>query len=143
MGFPCYLKTEEGLAFYIESACTVSIPQDISLHASYVVVIDKMINGHDFYTVWKEHVELGIDERRAFLCTARVFRGGNENGGFTKDHVYFTGREEIRKLLRKGKEEKVKLLYVGKINIENLRLYKELLEEGVLIKPRYLPEVFT
>ncbi len=102
-----------------------------------------MINGYGFYNVWKELVELGIDERRAFLCTARVFRGGNENGGFTKDHVYFTGREEIGKLLRKDKEEKVKLLYVGKVNIENLRLYKELLEEGVLIKPRYLPEVFA
>ncbi len=144
VGFPRYLKTEEGLAFYLESVYNVSFPRDICLRAAYVVAIDKMLNGHDFYTVWKELVELGINEHKAFLCTARVFRGGNENGGFTKDYVYFAGREEIKKLLRKGKrEEKVKLLYVGKVNTENLKLCKKLMKEGVLIKPRYLPEVFA
>lgn len=75
----------------------------------------------------------------AYTICERAFRGG----GYTKDHIYFTGYEQVKHLWETSPES-FELLYMGKVGIAHLpicqRLYKN--GKGILYPPRHLPVFF-
>ncbi|HIQ50156.1 MAG TPA: DUF1704 domain-containing protein [Nanoarchaeota archaeon] len=136
-GFPKYLKTEEGLALYREKDTKLLENKKLREYAARVIAVDMMYNGYEFRQIFEELKSYGFSDEEAWNITYRVLRGG----GIGKDYIYLEGLREIEELLEKeNKDKKLKLLYVGKIGIDDLNLVEELLKAKEIIKPKYFPE---
>jgi hypothetical protein len=81
----------------------------------------------------------------AFESARRVVRGGLVNGGapFTKDSIYLQGLLEVhnylRTAVRTGDAAYIRLLFVGKIDLDDLAAMKFLRDAGLLSEPAYMP----
>ena len=81
----------------------------------------------------------------AFESARRVVRGGLVNGGgpFTKDSIYLQGLLEVhnylRTAVRAGDAAYIRLLFAGKIDLDDLGAMKFLRDAGLLAEPKYLP----
>lgn len=66
---------------------------------------------------------------------------------FTKDLVYLKGfiltYNYIQLAVRKGKLQQIPLLFCGKTTLEDMRTLGQLVEEGLVVPPRYLPAPFA
>ena len=83
-----------------------------------------------------------------YAYAARVFRGSTPTGGpFTKDIVYSKGFVLIYNYVRlavcKGLLKRVPLLFCGKTNLEDMRTLSQLVDEGIVAPPRYVPPQFA
>lgn len=144
-GHPGTTKTQEGLAVFSEYI-TNSIDLDrLRRLADRIIAIQMSIEGADFLDVY--HYFLGRigNESQAYENSRRVFRGGMLTGGapFTKDGVYLEGLIRVHNFLKaiavNGRADCLKLLFCGKLDIEDIPVLYKLEEIGLCQPPKYLP----
>jgi len=137
-GLPFNTLTQEGLAILSEYLCGHLSIKRLKHLALRVMAISLMLKGNNFYKVFIELTEeYSATPEDAFGITTRVFRGG----GFTKDYMYLRGF----KLALKAYESKQNLLnlLVGKTSFEFYDEISELIERGILNKPKYQTQAFV
>lgn len=138
-------RTQEGLAVFAEFI-SGSIDLDrLRRLADRVVAIQMSIEGGDFLDVYRFFLEQSGNEGQSFENARRIFRGGNVEGGapFTKDCVYLDGLLRVHSFLRSivtmGRADCLRLLFCGKLDIEDMPALVALSEAGMCRPPRYLP----
>lgn len=142
---PGTTKTQEGLAVFAEFI-TGSIDFDrMQRLADRVLAIQMSIDGADFLEVYQYFLSRTGLKEQAFENARRVFRGGVLTGGapFTKDVVYLDGLLRVHNFLRSivsaGRVDCLRLLFCGKLDIEDIPILYELSERGLCRAPKYLP----
>lgn len=138
--------TQEGLAVFSEFITgTIDIVR-LSRISARVVAIDMALRGANFIEVFKFFLKQGQNLEESYYSTARVFRGGNPNGGlaFTKDAVYLRGLVEVHNFfldsLKNSLYDYTKYLFAGRMNVQDVASLEPSFLLGVLKKPVYEPE---
>jgi uncharacterized protein (TIGR02421 family) len=138
-------RTQEGLAVFAEFI-TGSMDLDrMQRLADRVIAIQMAVEGADFLDVYRYFLERTGGEEQAFENTRRVFRGGVLEGGapFTKDVVYLDGLLRVHNFLRvivsTGRADCLRLLFAGKLDLEDIPALVELKRLGLCSEPKYLP----
>lgn len=139
-------RTQEGLAVFSEFI-TGNIEIDrLERLANRVTAIQMALDGADFIEVYRWFRERESTEIEAFENTRRIFRGGVINGGapFTKDGVYLDGLLRVHNLLRTavamGRADIIRLLFCGKLDLDDIPTLAALGDAGLLKPPRFLPD---
>lgn len=143
-GTPSDTITQEGLAVFIEIVSFNSHPARLRCIADRIRAIALAEQGATFLDIFNQLCEEGRSRDEAYTATMRVFRGSLPDGGpFTKDLAYSTGFIDvynfIRLAVRRGRLDRIPLLFCGKLAIEDMGTLAELTETGVVVPPRYLP----
>ena len=137
-GFPNYTNTEEGLALYVEDKNGLITPKDIKRYSARVVAANLSINSSFFDVFSKLAKYFPLSE--AFSIVQRVKRGLTDTsipGGYTKDFVYLDGFKKVSSFLNNGNS--IENLFIGKIGLDDVNLIQELINQGIIVKPKYLP----
>ncbi len=147
-GTPATSVTQEGLAVLVEVTSLRSHPARLRRVTDRIHAIHLAEGGASFLDVFRAQVGRGRSREEAWSVTARAFRGGlPEAGPFTKDLSYSKGFIKIynflRLAIRRGAIDRVPLLFVGKVVLEELGLVAELFDRGVVAPPRFLPPAFA
>jgi uncharacterized protein (TIGR02421 family) len=142
---PRTTSTQEGLAVLTEFLTqSTSLPRLRRL-SDRTLAIQMAEEGADFLDLYRFFLGRGEDEQTAFDSARRVCRGGLVEGGapFTKDVCYLDGLLRVTNFLRialvKGQTHFVRLLFAGKLAIEDVPLYERLFREGLVREPAFLP----
>jgi len=123
---PGTTEIQEGLAVFAEFISGAMDPDRFRRLVNRVVAIQMTIEGADFIEVFRFFDEKNRDPYQAFEDTRRVFRGGVLSGGapFTKDGVYLNGLLRVHNFMRSvvslGRADLVRLLFVGKLDLEDV-----------------------
>jgi uncharacterized protein (TIGR02421 family) len=142
---PRITATQEGLATFAElitGAIDIERMKRISLR---ILAIDKALNGADFLEVFQFFMEAGQNDTDSFSSTQRVFRGVPVTGGaaFTKDTVYLHGLLSVhtffRWCLRNKRLRLTRLLFAGKMSLQDVFDLEPMFDEGVLREALYMP----
>ncbi|WDI32412.1 flavohemoglobin expression-modulating QEGLA motif protein [Hyphococcus flavus] len=145
--FPGNARTQEGLAVFAEFISGSLDPRRFKRLADRVIAINMSAEGADFLELYRFFREQNESDApfEAFESARRVVRGGLVNGGgpFTKDSIYLQGLLEVhnylRAAIRTGDAAYIRLLFVGKIDLEDLNAMKFLRDNGLLSEPKFLP----
>lgn len=146
-GPPSATVTQEGLAVFTENVSLASYPERLRRVTNRILAVNMAENGADFIEVFRFFREQGIGEDEAYTFASRVFRGSTPDGGpFTKDVSYSKGfvlvYNYLQLAIRKGKLDRAPLLFCGKTTLGDLHVLANLVEEGLVQPPAYLPPVF-
>jgi uncharacterized protein (TIGR02421 family) len=142
---PRITATQEGLATFAElitGAIDIERMKRISLR---ILAIDKALHGADFLEVFQFFLEAGQSDTDSFSSTQRVFRGVPVTGGaaFTKDTVYLHGLLSVhtffRWCLRNKRLRLTRLLFAGKMSLQDVFDLEPMFDDGVLREALYLP----
>ncbi len=142
---PRITATQEGLATFAElitGAIDIERMKRISLR---ILAIDKALHGADFLEVFQFFLEAGQSDTDSFSSTQRVFRGVPVTGGaaFTKDTVYLHGLLSVhtffRWCLRHKRLRLTRLLFAGKMSLQDVFDLEPMFDDGVLCEALYLP----
>ena len=142
---PGTTKTQEGLAVFAEFITGTIDLDRLRRLSDRIVAIQMAVDGADFLDVYKYYLEKTKAEDQAFESTRRVFRGGVMTGGapFTKDIVYLDGLLRVHNFLRimiaEGRADLMDLLFVGKLDIEDIPVLSMFEKEGLISPPEFLP----
>lgn len=142
---PGTTKTQEGLAVFAEYITGHLDLDRLRRLSDRILAIQMAIDGADFIEVYRFYLEHTGDEEVAFENSRRVFRGGVMTGGapFTKDIVYLDGLLNVHNFLRTvvsdGRADVLPLLFVGKLDIEDMAEMVQFKKLGLLREPTYLP----
>ncbi|MGM5483789.1 MAG: tyrosine/phenylalanine carboxypeptidase domain-containing protein [Nanobdellota archaeon] len=137
--FPGYLSTEEGLAAFNEELNGYLSDETLRRYAGRVLAVD-YAKDHDLietYVFLKKY----FDKNSAFNIAFRVKRGlpnSESKGCFTKDYLYLKGFFRIKNYI---KDNPLKYLYYGKVNIDYVKLIKKL--EPELSKIKFYPPMVS
>ncbi len=147
-GTPATSVTQEGLAVLVEVTSLRSHPARLRRITDRIRAVHLAEQGATFLEVFRSLRGDGRSQEEAWSVTARVFRGGTaESGPFSKDLSYSRGfvliYNFLRLAVRRGRIERIPLLFVGKIVLEEIGLVAELMDSGVLAAPRFLPPGFA
>ena len=138
-------EIQEGLAVFAEIITGAMDPKRFRRLVDRVVAIQMSVDGADFVEVYRYFAGQGDNRRQAFEDTRRVFRGGVLTGGapFTKDGVYLNGLLRVHNFMRTvtklGRADLLRLLFVGKLDIEDIPAIAILAADGKLTPPQTLP----
>jgi uncharacterized protein (TIGR02421 family) len=144
-GHPGTTRTQEGLAVFAE---LISGAMDLTRMlrlADRVLGIQMSMDGADFLELYRFFSERTKDKLTAFENARRVVRGGLVEGGapFTKDSVYLEGLVRVHNFLRIAVQETrvdcIRLLFAGKMDIEDMPAITTLAAHGLCTFPRFLP----
>lgn len=144
-GAPRTTATQEGLATLSEmlsGAMDIERMKRISLR---IVAIDRAIHGADFVEVFRFFIASGQSDVESFTSAQRVFRGVPLSGGaaFTKDTVYLHGLLGVhtffRWCLRHRKLAQARLLFAGKMALEDVFALESQFANGAIAAPGFLP----
>ena len=144
-GHPGTTSTQEGLAVFAELVSGTLDPSRLRRLAERVLAIQSALEGADFLDVYRFFGERGYEDEQAFESARRVFRGGVLTGGapFTKDVVYLHGLLRVHNFLRSAisarRQDCIRLLFCGKLDIEDLPALALLASADMLAPPRFLP----
>lgn len=143
-GPPSSTIFQEGLAVIMEIFTFASHPNRIKRLTNRIVSIHMAENGADFLDVFHYFLHQGLTEEESYAHATRVFRGSIPTGGpFTKDLAYSKGfiliYNYIRLAIRNGLASRIPLIFLGKTSIEDLHVYEDLIAEGTIVYPKYLP----
>ena len=146
-GPPSSTVTQEGLAILMEIITFASYPSRLRKLTNRTRAIHMVEEGADFLQVFEFFREQGFEMAESYGNASRVFRGSVPTGlPFTKDLSYLKGfimvYNYIQLAVRKGKLEQVPLLFCGKTTLEDMRTLRQLVDEGLVVPPKYLPEQF-
>ncbi|MDO8954892.1 MAG: flavohemoglobin expression-modulating QEGLA motif protein [Gammaproteobacteria bacterium] len=146
-GAPSSVITQEGLSVITEIMTFSSYPRRVLRITNRIRAINMAENGANFLEVFHYFCECGISEEDSYGHTLRIFRGSTPEGGpFTKDLAYAKGfiiiYNYMRLAVQKGLVHHISALFVGKVRIEDLHLLYELIAEGTVIAPQYVPPQF-
>jgi len=147
-GAPSSTVTQEGLAIITEIFTFSSYPGRVRRLTNRIVAVNMAEEGANFYDVFQFYCEQGMDEEDAYQSTIRVFRGSTPEGGpYTKDLSYSKGFILIYNFMRlavqRGLVKRIPLLFVGKTTLEDLHILSDLMDEGMITPPRYVPPQFA
>lgn len=128
--------TQEGLAIFSEYCSGNLTLQRLKLLALRVIAVKLMLKQNDFQKTHRTLLtDYGLDKTQAFALTTRVYRGG----GFTKDYLYLKGFSDVLAMY-KGKQP-IENLLVGKTGLADFPTINEMIERGLISKPRSLFEL--
>lgn len=142
---PRVTATQEGLATFAEQitgAIDIERMKRISLR---IIAIDMAMSGASFLDVFDFFLGAGQSPTDSFTSAQRVFRGAPLGGGsaFTKDTVYLHGLLSVhtffRWALRNRRLPLCRLLFAGKMALQDVLRFEPLYEEGFLAPPLYIP----
>ena len=142
---PRTMRTQEGLAVLTEFLTQSTSLERLRRLSDRTLAIQMAEEGADFIQLYRFFLEHGHDEGAAFECARRVCRGGLCEGGapFTKDVCYLDGLLRVNNFLRvalvEGQAEMVRLLFSGKVDVDDVPLLARLAREGLVSAPVYLP----
>lgn len=147
-GPPSSTVTQEGLAIITEIFTFSSYPGRVKRLTNRINAVNMAEEGANFFDVYQYYREQDLDEDDSYQSTVRVFRGSTPNGGpYTKDLSYSKGFILIYNFMRlavqKGLVKRIPLLFVGKTTLEDLHVLSDLLEEGIITPPKYVPPQFV
>ncbi len=147
-GPPSSTVTQEGLAVLMEILTFSSTPNRLMSLINRVRAITLAEEGAGFMDIFAFFREKGLDEEESYTIGSRVFRGSTPDGmPFTKDLTYIKGfvltYNFIRLAVSKGKPDRIPLLFCGKTMLEDMKVLVDLVEEGTVIAPRFLPPQFS
>lgn len=138
-------EIQEGLAVFAEMVSGAMDPARFRRLSDRVLAIQMSIEGADFKEVFDFYLERTRSPEEAFENTRRIFRGGVISGGapFTKDVVYLRGLLRVHNYMRTvvglGRADLIRLLFVGKLDIEDVPAMAQLMSSGRLDHPKYMP----
>ncbi|WP_158969209.1 flavohemoglobin expression-modulating QEGLA motif protein [Paraglaciecola sp. L3A3] len=144
-GHPGTTKTQEGLAVFAEYISNSIDLDRLRRLADRIIAIQMAIEGADFLQVYQYFLERIGNESQAYENSRRVFRGGVLTGGapFTKDGVYLEGLIRIHNFLKaivtNGRADCLRLLFCGKLDLEDIPVLYKLEKMGLCQLPKYLP----
>ena len=146
-GPPSSTVTQEGLAILMEVIAFASYPTRLRKLTNRTRAIHMAEEGADFLKVYHFYREQGYGMAESYGNASRVFRGSSPDGlPFTKDLSYLKGfimiYNYIQLAVRKGKLEQIPLLFCGKTTLEDMRTLRQLVDEGLVAPPKYLPPQF-
>ncbi len=146
-GPPSSTVTQEGLAILMEVISFTSYPTRLRKLTNRTRAIHMAEEGADFLEIFRFYRDQGFNEESSYTNTSRVFRGSTPDGlPFTKDLSYLKGfiliYNYIQLAVRKGKLEQIPLLFSGKTTLEDMRTLRQLVDEGLVVPPKYLPPQF-
>lgn len=146
-GPPSSTVTQEGLAILMEVIAFASYPTRLRKLTNRTRAIHMAEEGADFLDVFHFYREQGYSLEDSYQNASRVFRGSTPDGlPFTKDLSYLKGfiliYNYIQLAVRKGKLEQIPLLFCGKTTLEDMRTLRQLVDEGLVAPPKYLPPQF-
>jgi len=138
-------RTQEGLAVFTEFITGATSLSRVRRLCDRTRAIQMAEDGASFLDIYRFFRGRGLDEHTSFDCARRVMRGGLMEGGapFTKDGCYLDGLLRVTNFLRialvKGQSQLVRMLFVGKLAIDDTPLFDRLAREGLVNEPTYLP----
>ena len=138
-------EIQEGLAVFAEIITGAMDPVRFKRLVDRVIAIEMSVQGADFIEVYRYFLGENEDEVQAYENTRRVFRGGVLTGGapFTKDGVYLNGLLRVhnfmRSVIKLGRADLIRLLFVGKLDLEDVPALASLAAQGKLAPPAILP----
>lgn len=143
-GPPSSTVTQEGLAILMEVLSLISYPARLKKLANRIRAVELAEDGATFLDIFEFFRTEGYAEDESYNLSSRVFRGSLPTSGpFTKDLSYCKGFVSVYNFIqlavRKGMLERIPLLFCGKTNLEDIRDIAQLVEEGIIILPQYLP----
>jgi uncharacterized protein (TIGR02421 family) len=146
-GPPSSTITQEGLAIITEVFTFTSYPGRLKRLTNRIIAVNMAEEGADFLDVYNFYRKQGFEENDSYLATTRVFRGSTPDGGpFTKDLSYSKGfiliYNYIRLAVQKGLVTQIPLLFLGKTTLEDVHILADLVEEGIVTPPKYVPPQF-
>ena len=146
-GPPSSTVTQEGLAILMEVITFASYPSRLRKLTNRTRAIHMAEEGADFLEIYRFFLEQGFSAEDSYANSSRVFRGSLPDGlPFTKDLSYLKGfiliYNYIQLAVRKGKLEQIPLLFCGKTTLEDMRALRQLVDEGIVVPPLYLPPQF-
>lgn len=142
---PRTTSCQEGLAVMAEFVTGAMDPDRLLRLADRVFAIQMALDGGDFLDVYRFFLERGISESQAYENARRVFRGGTVDGGaaFTKDVVYLGGLLRVHNFMRAALMAKradcIRMLFVGKLDLEMIPALCRLAERGLVQPAKFLP----
>jgi len=147
-GPPSSTVTQEGLAIITEIFTFSSYPGRVRRLTNRISAVNMAEAGANFYDVYQFYREQGMSEEDSYQSTVRVFRGSTPEGGpYTKDLSYSKGFILIYNFMRlavqRGLVKRIPLLFVGKTTLEDLHILSDLLDEGIVTPPKYVPPQFA
>jgi uncharacterized protein (TIGR02421 family) len=144
-GHPSTTRTQEGLAVFAEIISGTIELDRLRRLADRVFAIQMAIEGADFLQVYDYFLERTGNTDQSFENARRVFRGGVITGGapFTKDVVYLFGLLQVSTVIRAifsaGRSDCLRLLFCGKLELQDIPALCELATMGLCWPARYLP----
>ncbi|MCB2108915.1 MAG: DUF1704 domain-containing protein [Rhodobacteraceae bacterium] len=138
-------RTQEGLAVFAELISGAMDPSRMLRLADRVLAIQMAMDGADFIQLYEFFLQRHDDPHHAFENARRVVRGGVLKGGapFTKDSVYLEGVVRVHNFLRIAVQETrvdcIRLLFAGKLDIEDMPAITMLAAQGLIKSPKFLP----
>lgn len=146
-GPPSSTITQEGLAIIMEIFTFSSHPKRIQRLTDRITAVHMAEEGANFIEVYNFFREQGVPEEESYVRATRVFRGSTADGKpFTKDLVYNKGfiliYNYIRLAIQRGLLSRIPLLFIGKTTLEDLHIFQDLIEEGLIASPKYVPPQF-
>jgi uncharacterized protein (TIGR02421 family) len=147
-GPPSSVVTQEGLAILLEILSLASYPFRLRRLANRVRAVAIAEQGGTFVDVFRYFMDQGFDEEHSYANSVRVYRGSTPTlGPFTKDICYNKGfilvYNYIQLAVRKGMLNRIPLLFCGKTVLDDMRTIAQLVDEGIVIQPRFLPPPFS
>ncbi|MEP6343310.1 MAG: flavohemoglobin expression-modulating QEGLA motif protein [Maricaulaceae bacterium] len=138
-------EIQEGLAVFAEIISGAMDPHRFRRLSDRIHAISMSAQGADFKQVFEFYMSRNDNPSEAYNNTFRVFRGGVVTGGapFTKDIVYLKGLMRVHNFLRTvvslERADLIRLLFVGKLDVEDIPALAYLRKEGLIHRPKYLP----
>ncbi len=138
-------EIQEGLAVFAELISGALDPIRFRRLVDRVIAIQMSVDGADFIEVYKYFLGQHEKPAQAFDDTRRVFRGGVITGGapFTKDGVYLNGLLRVhnfmRTVIKLRRADLIRLLFVGKLDLEDVPALAALATNGHLTPANILP----
>lgn len=146
-GPPSSTVTQEGLAVITEIVTFSSYPTRVKKITDRIAAISMVEDGADFMEIFRYFKEQGFSKEDSYQLSSRIFRGSVPKGGpFTKDLSYGKGFilifNYLRLAVQQGLLHNIPALFVGKTKIENLQRLTELMQDGLIEAPHYMPPQF-
>jgi uncharacterized protein (TIGR02421 family) len=144
-GHPGTTRTQEGLAVFAEFITGAMDLGRLQRLSDRVFAIQHAIEGADFLEIYQYFLERTGEPQRAYEGAWRVFRGAPLTGGYplTKDVVYLDGLLRVQNFLRaavsSGRPDVVRLLFCGKMDLDDLPALSELAQMKLLQLPTIVP----
>lgn len=147
-GTPSSTITQEGLAILMEMFALASYPARVRRLINRINGVNMAEDGANFFDVYDYLRDQGYTEHESYHASVRIFRGSTFDGGpFTKDLAYSKGfmltYNYIILAVQKGLLHRIPLLFVGKTSLDDIQVLGDLMDEGMIKSPKYLPKQFS
>jgi uncharacterized protein (TIGR02421 family) len=148
-GPPSSTITQEGLAVITEIFAFASHPGRVRRLTNRIEGVALAESGANFLEVYRYFLEEGYDAHEGYQHTMRIFRGSLPEGcgPFTKDLSYSKGfvliYNYIRLAVSRGLVRRVPLLFCGKTTLADIKTLAQLVDEGLVAPPRFVPPQFA